>query len=169
MWIVFDASTKCGNISLKGILLSEIDYLNNLVGAIRIFRCGLYATMGDIEKMFLQVKEKEEYLDEHGFTWRDEGQEYIPDNTILSNIFQKKTLCTLLVCVLKQSVKNETNIIQQIVNEKLQVDGFLNSLSKEKDPITNTSKIILSTHGFRLTKFVFYAKFNKKLKIITMV
>ena len=73
--------------------------------------------MGDIEKMFLQVKEKEEYLDEHRFTWRDEDQEYIPDNTILSNIFQKKTLCTLLVCVLKQSVKNETNIIQQIVNE----------------------------------------------------
>ena len=112
MWIVFDASTKCGNISLKDILLPEINYLNNLVGVIRKFRCGLYATRGDIEKMFLQVKEKEEYLDEHRFTWRDEGQEDIPDNTILSHIFRKKTLCASLVCVLKQSVKNETNIIQ---------------------------------------------------------
>ena len=54
--VVFHASGKCDNVSLNDKLLPGIDYLNSLIGVLTKFRHGKYAIMGNIEKMFLQVK-----------------------------------------------------------------------------------------------------------------
>ena len=61
--VVFDASAKCGNISLNNKLLPVKDNSNILVGILTKFRYIKYAVMGDIEKMILQMKVKKEDLD----------------------------------------------------------------------------------------------------------
>ena len=61
--VVFDASTKFDDISLNDKLLPGIDYWNGLVRVLTRFWYGKYAIMGNIEKMFLQVKVIEEDLD----------------------------------------------------------------------------------------------------------
>ena len=88
--VVFDASAKCDNISLKDKLLPGIDYLNSLIGVLTKVKYGKYAIMGDIEKMFLQVKVKEEDLDALLFVWRDSDQDEISDYVMLSHLFGKK-------------------------------------------------------------------------------
>ena len=56
MRVVFDASSKYQGTSLNENLLPEIDFLNNLVNVITKFRTGKYAIIGDIDKMFHQVR-----------------------------------------------------------------------------------------------------------------
>ena len=69
--VVFHASGKCDNVFLNDKLLQGIDYLNSLIGVITKFRHGKYAIMGNIEKMFLQVKVIEEDLDALRFVWEE--------------------------------------------------------------------------------------------------
>ena len=69
--VVSDTSAKCDNISLNDKLLPGMNYLNSLIGVLTKFRHGKYAIMGDIEKMFLQVKVIEEDLDALRFVWRE--------------------------------------------------------------------------------------------------
>ena len=156
MRIVFNASAKCDNTSLNDKLLPGIDYLNSLVGFLTKFRHGKYAIMGDIKKMFLQVKVIEEDLDALRFVWRDSGQDEISYYVMLSHLFRKKDSPCIANWRLKQSVKNEAKIIQQTLNEKFYMDGFLDSLPNEIDLIKITSKIItvLNNYGFQLTKCV---------------
>ena len=74
---------------------------------------------------------------------------------MLSHLFGKKDSPCIANCSLKQSVKNEAKIIQEIV-KKIYIDDFLNSLPNEINLINIKSKIttILNTYGFRVTKFV---------------
>ena len=67
--------------------------------------------MGDIEKMFLQVKVIEEYLDALYFIWRDSDQDKISDSVMLSHLFGKKDSPCINNWSLKKSVKNESKIV----------------------------------------------------------
>ena len=135
------------------------------MGVLIKFRHGKYTIMGDIEKMFLRVKGKEEDHDTLRFVWRDSDQDEISDYVMLSHLFRKKGSPYIANWSLKQSVKNEAKIIQQTVNKKFYMNDFLNSLSNEKDLIRITSKIItvLNTYGFWLTKFVWNSSTLKSL------
>ena len=159
--VVFDASSKCEGISLNDKLLPGKDYLNNLVSVLTKFRQGQYAIMGDIEKMFLQIKVKEEDIDALRFIWRDNIEQNISDYVMLSHVFGKKDSPCIANWSLKRSVKNETELIQNVVNDNFYMDDFLYSLSNEKDLITITSQImsVLNTHGFRLRKFISNSSF----------
>ena len=110
--------------------------------------------MGDIEKMFLQVKVID--LNALPFFWIDIDQDEISDCVTLSHLFGKKDSPCIANWSLKQSVKNEAKIIQETVNKKFYMDNFLNLLPNEIDLINITSKIttVLNTYGFQLTKFV---------------
>ena len=124
MRVVFDASAKCDNVSLNEILLPGIDYLKSLIGVLTKFRHGKYATMGDIEKMFLQVKVIED-LHALSFVYRDSDQDKISDYVMLTHLFGKKNSPCIANWSLKQSVKNEAKIILGTINKKLIQTIFL--------------------------------------------
>ena len=151
--VVFNASAKNDNI-LNDKLLAGINYLNSLVGVLTKFRHGKYTIMRDIEKMFLRVKVKEKDLNALHFVWRDSDQDEISDY-MLCHLFGKKDSPCITNWSLKQSIKNEAEIIQQTVDKKFYMDNFLNSLSNEKNLIRITSKIIivLNTYGFQLNLY----------------
>ena len=110
--------------------------------------------MGDIEKLFLQVKVMD--LNALPFVWIDIDQDEISDCVMLSHLFGKKDSPCIANWSLKQSVKNEAKIIQETLNKKLYMDDFLNSLPNEIGLVDITSKIttVFNIYGFRLTKFV---------------
>ena len=124
--VVLNTSMKCDNISLNDKLLPVIDYLNSLIGVLTKFRYGKYAIMGDIEKMFLQVKVIEEYLDALHFIWRDSDQDKISDSLMLSHLFGKKDSPCINNRSLKQSVKNEAKIVFNTYG--FQLTKFLSNL-----------------------------------------
>ena len=85
--------------------------------------------MGDIEKMFLQVKVID--LNALPFFWIDIDQDEISDCVTLSHLFGKKDSPCIANWSLKQSVKNEAKIIHETVNKEFYMDDFLNSLPNE--------------------------------------
>ena len=71
--IVFDYSAKYKDIDLNSVLLQGPDLTNQLVGVLTRFREGRVAIVGDIEKMFYQVKVKPEHQDYLRFLWWPNG------------------------------------------------------------------------------------------------
>ena len=69
--VVFDASAKYQGTSLNENLLPRIDFLNDLVNVITKFRTGEYEIIGDIDKMFHQVRVCESDIDALRFVWRE--------------------------------------------------------------------------------------------------
>ena len=119
MQIVFGASVKCDNISFNDKLLPGVDYLNILVGVLTKFRHGKYVIIVNIEKLFSQMKIKEEYLDALRFFWRHSDQDEVSYYVMLSYLSVCPYICNWS---LKQSVKNQAKIIQPTVNKKISTD-----------------------------------------------
>ena len=65
--IVFDAAAECEGTSLNKNLLTGPEVANNLVGVILCFRQGKIALPADIEKMFHQIRVREEDQDSMRF------------------------------------------------------------------------------------------------------
>ncbi|XP_059092249.1 uncharacterized protein LOC131887635 [Tigriopus californicus] len=71
--VVFDCSLKYGGVSLNDMLLPGPDLSNNLLGVLLRFRQGKVAIMGDIEKMFYQVRVPIEDKDLLRYFWYPDG------------------------------------------------------------------------------------------------
>ena len=71
--VVFDCSAKYKDVDLNSVLLQGPDLTNQLVGVLTRFRDGRVAIIGDIEKMFYQVKVKPEHQDYLRFLWWPNG------------------------------------------------------------------------------------------------
>ncbi|XP_059082142.1 uncharacterized protein LOC131879752 isoform X2 [Tigriopus californicus] len=71
--VVFNCSLKYGGTSLNDKLLSGPDLTNNLVGVLLRFRQGAIAIMGDVEKMFYQVRVSQKDRDFLRYFWYPEG------------------------------------------------------------------------------------------------
>ena len=70
--VVFDASAGDSNgVSLNSCLEPGPALQPDLVGILLRFRKNYVGIMGDIEKMFLQIRLKEEDRDSHRYLWRD--------------------------------------------------------------------------------------------------
>ena len=87
--VVFDASPKYQVTFLNENLLPGIDFLNNLVNIITKFRTGKYAIIGDIDKMFHQVRVCESDRDALRFVWREKPADELLDYAILVHLFGK--------------------------------------------------------------------------------
>ena len=145
MQIVFGASVKCDNISFNDKLLPGVDYLNILVGVLTKFRHGKYVIIVNIEKLFSQMKIKEEYLDAPRFFWRHSDQDEVSYYVMLSYLSVCPYICNWS---LKQSVKNQAKIIQPTVNKKISTDDK----GSWKDYIKLIT--VFYSYEFWLTKFV---------------
>ena len=71
--IVFNCSLKYGHKSLNDALYQGIDMTNKLLGVLLRFRLEHVAFMGDITKMFYQVKVTPKHRDYLRFFWTDNG------------------------------------------------------------------------------------------------
>ncbi|KAK0144244.1 hypothetical protein N1851_017386 [Merluccius polli] len=69
IWIVFDSSAQCNNVSLNDVLLKGPDLNNTLVGVLIRFRLEPFAVMADVEQMFYNFTVDEEYRDYLRFLW----------------------------------------------------------------------------------------------------
>ena len=87
--VVFDASPKYQGTFLNENLLPGIDFLNNLVNIITKFRTGKYAIIGDIDKMFHQVRVCESDRDALRFAWREKPADELLDYAMLVHLFRK--------------------------------------------------------------------------------
>ena len=87
--VVFDGSAKYQGTSLNENLLPGIDFLNNLVNVITKFRTGKYAIIGDIDKMFHQVKVCESDIDALRFVWKEKPKDELLDYAMSIRLFGK--------------------------------------------------------------------------------
>jgi hypothetical protein len=71
--LVFDAASRHNGISLNDALINGPSLLTDLHDLLVIFRKGPCAVSMDIEKMFLQVRAKEEDQPAFCFLWRRPG------------------------------------------------------------------------------------------------
>ena len=77
--VVFDASARDSNgVSLNSCFEAGPALQPDLVGILLRFRKNHVGVMGDIEKMFLQIRLKEEDRDSHRYLWRDLDPESTP-------------------------------------------------------------------------------------------
>ena len=77
--VVFDPACTFKGISLNSFLLKGPNLIGNLLGVLLRFREERVAIFGDISKMFLQIKLKEEDCDVHRFLWRNMETDRKPD------------------------------------------------------------------------------------------
>ena len=87
--IVFDVSVKYQGTCLNKNLLPGIVFLNNLVNLINKFATGKYAIMGNIDKMFHQVRICESDIDALRFVWREKPEDELLDYAMLVHLFGK--------------------------------------------------------------------------------
>jgi hypothetical protein len=71
--VVFNCSLKYGGGSLNEALLQGPDLTNNLLGVLLTFRQGSVAVMGDLEKMFYQVRVPQQHRDFLRYFWYPGG------------------------------------------------------------------------------------------------
>ena len=79
VFVVFGASVKFHNTSLKDDLLPVVDILNNLIYVLLRHREGSFAVVADIKKMFHKVRMCLKDTDALRFLWRakDDINDYI--------------------------------------------------------------------------------------------
>ena len=71
--VVFDCSSQWKGVSLNNMLLQGPDLTNQLVGVLTRFRQDYVVIVGDIEKMFYQVRVEKKYQDFLRFLWWPDG------------------------------------------------------------------------------------------------
>ncbi|XP_064638288.1 uncharacterized protein LOC135494306 [Lineus longissimus] len=69
--IVFDPASRFQGVSLNSFLYKGPNLIGNLLGVLLRFREDLIAIVGDISKMFLQIRLKPEDTEVHRFLWRN--------------------------------------------------------------------------------------------------
>ena len=107
--VTFDASAKYQGTSLNENLLPGIDFLNNLVNVITKFRTGKYAVIGDIDKMFHQVRVCENDIDALRFVWREKPEDKLLDYAMLLHLFAKVDSPSIANWSIKEAPGNAYN------------------------------------------------------------
>ena len=77
--IVFDASAKCGGVSLNDIIYQGTKLQRELFDVLLRYRKHPIALVCDIEQMYLRIKIPEKDRPFHRFLWRDLNQNKNPD------------------------------------------------------------------------------------------
>ena len=131
--IAFDASAKYQGTSLNENLLPGIAFLNNLVNVITKFRTGKYAIIGDIDKMFHQVRVCESGIDALRFVWREKPEDELLDYAMLVHLFGKVDSSRIANWSIKKAAGNAYPDAKFTINSNFYMDDFLKSMSNDND------------------------------------
>jgi transposase InsO family protein len=159
--VVFDAASKYQGVSLNNQLMQGPDLTNSLLGVLFRFRQGKIAIVGDIEKMFLQVKVSPEDADSLRFLWWEDSVDDVPSvYQMLRHIFGAADSPSCCNFILKRTADdcrgnfNEETI--ESVKKECYVDDYLKSLDLTSGAIDMRRDVtsVVATGGFHLTEWM---------------
>ncbi|XP_048581431.1 uncharacterized protein LOC116618474 [Nematostella vectensis] len=147
-------------MSLNDCLLTGPDLLNNLVGVLIRFRCNKVGIMGDIEKMFHQVKVREADQDSLRFLWRN-LEERIPDVYRMAvHVFGAIDSPCSACYALRKTAEDQAGLfpddVLDTIKRNFYMDDVLTSRPSEDEAAAVANQLIeaVAAGGFRLTKWV---------------
>lgn len=180
--LVWNSSQKYKGLSLNDMLIKGPDVLNPIRAVLLRFRAGVFAALGDIQKMYNSVwlEEKEVHL--HRFLWRDNEDAEIEDFAITRvNIGDKPAGCIAQVAMRETaSLTPFTKFKEEkrVLEEDVYVDDILTSHNNLDHLKLLTSNIeqILKAGGFFMKPWVYSGqngreesrKVNMKLKAMIL-
>ena len=163
--IVFDAAAECEGTSLNKNLLTGPDVANNLVGVLLRFRQGKIAFAADIEKMFHQIRVREEDQDSLRFLWWTNGYDNPPDTYVMQvHIFGAASSPCIANSTLRRvaddNAEEYSSSVITAVKRNFYVDDALPSENDEQSAIRLAHDMVelLARGGFNLTKFTSNSK-----------
>ena len=162
---VFDAAAECEGTSLNKNLLTGPDVANNLVGVLLRFRQGKIAFAADIEKMFHQIRVREEDQDSLRFLWWTNGYDNPPDTYVMQvHIFGAASSPCIANSTLRRvaddNAEEYSSRLITAVKKNFYVDDALPSENDEQSAIRLAHDMVelLARGGFNLTKFTSNSK-----------
>ena len=160
--VVFDCSATFEGHCLNDTLLQGPDLTSNLVSVLIRFRQENYAFMADIEKMFFQVRVREEDQSFLRFLWWPNGEleKKAEEYCMTVHLFSAVSSPACANYALKRTADDNENSYGTKVADSLRrnfyVDDVLKSASAEDETIklAKDVKAVCANGGFNLTKFV---------------
>ena len=158
--VVFDASAKDSNgVSLNSCLEPGPALQPDLVGIILRFRKNHVAIMGDIEKMFLQIRLKEEDMDSHRYLWRDLDPKATPKIYRMTRVtFGVVSSPFLAIGTIQEHVKRCKGTFPVASSEILR-NTYVDDFASGRDNVQETLKLqqsateLMQKAAFNLTKW----------------
>ena len=158
--LVFDASAKDSNgVSLNSCLEPGPALQPHLVGILLHFRKNYVGIMGDIEKMFLQIRLKEEDRDSHRYLWRDLDPKATPNIYRMTRVtFGVVSSPFLAIGTIQEHVKRCKETFSVASSEILR-NTYVDDFASGRDNVQETLKLqrsateLMQKAAFNLTKW----------------
>ena len=155
--VVFNCSLKYRGISLNDNLCQGPDLTNSLFGVLLRFRQEPCAIVGDIQKMFYQVKVPSRDSNFMRFFWYDHSKTGVTEYRLKVHVFGATSSPSVANYALKQTVVNSncSEDARTSILNNFYVDDLLKSVSSESKAINllNEIRSVLAGSKFKLTGF----------------
>ena len=144
--VVFDASARDSNgVSLNSCLEAGPALQPDLVGILLRFRKNQVGIMGDIKKMFLQIRLKEEDRDSHRYLWRDLDPDAITRIYRMTRVtFGVISSPFLAICTIQENARRCKETFPEASNEILR-NTYVDDFASGKDGVHEALKLQLSS------------------------
>ena len=159
--VVFNCAASFYGVSLNQMLLQGPDLTQNLLGILLKFCCKPVAVMADIEKMFYQVRVRNEDCDFLRFFWWPSGNlhaELVPYR-MLVHLFGAVSSPACANLALHKTAEDNQSLFPsdtcETVGTRFYVDDLLTCLQTEEEAISLVNDItdLCSRGGFHLTQW----------------
>jgi len=155
--VVFNCSQKFRGVSLNDVLLQGPDFTNSLFGVLLRFRQEQFAVVGDITKMFYQVKVPKHHSDFLRLFWLDTAGN-IAHYRLKVHVFGATSSPSISNYALQRTVIDNLDHsidVKNCVLRNFYVDDFLLSCYSEEKlaSLLKGVKDLIATGGFDLTGF----------------
>ena len=159
--IVFDCAAEVNGMSLNKEVLQGPDLNNHLLEVLLRFRVGVVVILGDIERMFHQIRVPSQHRDVLRFLWQNMDLSLQPDIYRMTvHLFGGIWSPSCAAYVLKRTASDNQDEfpvdVVTAVHENFYVDDLLLSVDSEESAIRIRSQIceLLLKGGFRLHKWM---------------
>ena len=162
--VVFDGAAECEGTSLNKHLLRGPNYLVSLSGVMLRYREHPVALGADIEKMYHQVRVREEDKQAYRFVYRAPGNNQAPRTYEMQvHVFGSKPSPAICMYVLNKTADDNAEEFPEAaakVRECFYVDNYLESFPTEEEAVKRARQMkeLMRRGGFNLTKWTSASK-----------